>query len=117
MKRILCFLLISPLLFSCQEKEDVEPELANVVFWTKRSDIYYKSSTDFNIIVIELENFSTSRFIFFSRTTAPDCIEDEDATFYFFRPGSYNMTAEDSKGRTWKSTVTVQSGCNRVELK
>lgn len=117
MKRIICVIFITSLLLSCETNDDPTSETANVVFWTKRSDVYYSSPNDFNIIDVQLENFSTSRSVFFGRNTAPDCIEDEDATFYFFRPGSYKMTAQDTKGRTWKGTITIGDGCNQIELK
>lgn len=116
--RIFIFILsINSILYSCKSSNDPEPSVGNVVFWTKRSDIYYNSSTDFNIIDIQLEGLDGNRFIFFPNETAPDCIEDEDATYYFIRPGTYKLTAESTLGKKWSGTINVDIGCNPVELK
>lgn len=118
MKKNFFYLFTIAMLSSCETiTRDPSPEVGSVVFWTKRTDVYYNSSKDFNIIDIELEEFATSRFIFNYYNMAPDCITDEDATFYFITPGSYKMTARDTKGKTWKGKINVQSGCNPIELK
>lgn len=117
MKRIYFAFALLIFAISCVPSKDPEPSVGNVVFWTKRAEIYYKSSTDFNIIDIQLEGLEGARFIFFPNEMAPDCIEDEDATYYFISPGTYKLTAESTLGKKWSGIITVDVGCNPVELK
>lgn len=94
----------------------ITPSEGSIVFWTKRSDIYYNSPNDANIIEIKLDKIDKEAFIFSPYNSTPNCIANLTATFTFIPKGRYQFSAESTDGKKWSGTVNVSEGCSSMEL-